>query len=78
MTYLSKTILEMVIKSLGTDLEMKFLSEFKNFHGYLRINNYSPLKCMEEQETEGLGMHSDMSCMTIVYQDEHGGLQVRS
>ncbi|KZV28298.1 2-oxoglutarate-dependent dioxygenase [Dorcoceras hygrometricum] len=78
MTYLSKTILEMVIKSLGTGLDTKFLSEFKNCHGYLRINNYSPHKCMEEQDTEGLGMHTDMSCVTIVYQDDLGGLQVRS
>lgn len=61
MTNVSKTILEMVIKSLRTDLEMKFVSEFKNCHGYFRINNYSLLKCMEEQETEGLGMHTDMS-----------------
>ncbi|XP_073064315.1 gibberellin 20-oxidase-like protein [Primulina eburnea] len=78
MTFLSETILEMVIKSLGSDLDTKFLSEFKSCHGYLRINNYSPPNCTEEQETEGLGMHTDMSCITIVYQDDHGGLQVRS
>jgi isopenicillin N synthase-like dioxygenase len=29
-------------------------------------------------EVEGLGMHTDMSCVTIVYQDEVGGLQVKS
>ncbi|KAJ6933342.1 hypothetical protein NC651_008676 [Populus alba x Populus x berolinensis] len=30
------------------------------------------------KEAEGLGMHTDMSCVTIVCQDEIGGLQVRS
>lgn len=29
-------------------------------------------------EVEGLGIHTDMSCVTIVYQDEVGGLQVES
>ncbi|KAK6121710.1 hypothetical protein DH2020_044578 [Rehmannia glutinosa] len=78
MTQLSKTILEMVIKCQGNDFEIKYLSEFKNCHGYLRINNYSPPECIDDQETEGLGMHTDMSCITIVYQDDIGGLQVRS
>ncbi|KAL0358947.1 UNVERIFIED_CONTAM: Gibberellin 20-oxidase-like protein [Sesamum angustifolium] len=77
-THLAKVILEVVIKCLGPDFETKFESEFKNCHGYLRINNYSPPECTEEQEIEGLGMHTDMSCITIVYQDDIGGLQVRS
>ncbi|KAL3825265.1 hypothetical protein ACJIZ3_021294 [Penstemon smallii] len=78
MTHLSKTILKILIKCLGTDSEMKFLPEFENCHGYLRINNYSPPKCINEQEIEGLGMHTDMSCLTILYQDNIGGLQVKS
>ncbi|XP_021668374.2 gibberellin 20-oxidase-like protein isoform X2 [Hevea brasiliensis] len=53
-------------------------SEFSNCHGYLRIVNYSPPKNVEEKEVEGLGMHTDMSCITILYQDETGGLQMRS
>ncbi|XVE56408.1 hypothetical protein DITRI_Ditri04bG0006500 [Diplodiscus trichospermus] len=79
MTKLSKEIVKAVLNSLGEDLEMKFFeSEFRNCHGYLRISNYSPPKMMNEQEVEGLGMHTDMSCVTFVYQDETGGLQVRS
>ncbi|KAI7744984.1 hypothetical protein M8C21_003216, partial [Ambrosia artemisiifolia] len=47
--------------------------------GYLRINNYSlPEKRVKGKDVEGLGMHTDMSCLTIVYQDDIGGLQVRS
>ncbi|XWS60116.1 hypothetical protein CRYUN_Cryun07bG0006800 [Craigia yunnanensis] len=79
MTKLSKDIVKAVLKSLGEDFEKKFVeSEFRNCHGYLRISNYTPPKIMKEQEVEGLGMHTDMSCVTIVYQDEIGGLQVRS
>ncbi|KAG8391830.1 hypothetical protein BUALT_Bualt01G0227800 [Buddleja alternifolia] len=78
MTELSKIILKFVLMTLGDGFDTKYYdSEFKNCHGYLRINNYTPPENLEE-EAEGLGMHTDMSCLTIVYQDEIGGLQVRS
>ena len=75
---LSKKILKAVLMSLGDGIENKFHdSEFSKCHGYFRINNYSAPDSMEDQ-VEGLGMHTDMSCITILYQDEIGGLQVRS
>ncbi|KAL5792396.1 hypothetical protein ACOSP7_000990 [Xanthoceras sorbifolium] len=78
MTELSKKIVEILLVSLGNGIKTKYYeSEFENCHGYLRIINYSPPECLED-EVEGLGMHTDMSCVTIVYQDKIGGLQVRS
>lgn len=78
MTELAKVIQKTLLMSLGEELGMKYyVSEFGSCHGYLRINNYSSPDSLE-QEVEGLGMHTDMSCITIVYQDELGGLQVRS
>lgn len=78
MTKLSERIIKIVLMCLGKDFETKFKSEFTKCHGYLRINNYSPFEHSEQSQVEGLGMHTDMSCITIVYQDEIGGLQVRS
>ncbi|XP_059654221.1 gibberellin 20-oxidase-like protein [Cornus florida] len=78
MTELSKRIVKFLLMSLGDGFEKKYHdSQFESCHGYLRIINYSPPKSLEE-EVEGLGMHTDMSCVTIVYPDEIGGLQVRS
>ncbi|XP_071735593.1 gibberellin 20-oxidase-like protein [Rutidosis leptorrhynchoides] len=81
MKSLSNKIVKMLLMCLGDDFEKKFESEFCGCEGYLRINNYSPPQDIEinGKEVEGLGMHTDMSCITIVYQDELiGGLQVRS
>ena len=85
MTELSRRVIEVVLMSLGEDFAKKFYdSESGNCHGYLRIINYTAPKSTvtplekEEEEVEGLGMHTDMSCVTIVYQDQMGGLQVRS
>ncbi|CAA3026583.1 gibberellin 3-beta-dioxygenase 4 [Olea europaea subsp. europaea] len=78
MSELSKGVLKLVLRTIGAGIETKYYnSEFKNCHGYLRINNYMAPESSDE-EAEGLGMHTDMSCVTIVYQDEIGGLQVRS
>lgn len=77
MAELSKKIMEILLMTLGDGFQKKYESEFKNCHGYMRINNYSAPKSFED-EVEGLGMHTDMSCVTIVYQDKIGGLQVRS
>lgn len=80
MTELSKTILKLVLTTLGDGFATKYYEdEFHKCHGYMRINNYtSPSLESLEKQAEGLGKHTDMSCLTIVYQDEIGGLQVRS
>ncbi|PKI50955.1 hypothetical protein CRG98_028685 [Punica granatum] len=78
MMEISKKVMEAVLKCLGDNCDTKFYnSEFSGCHGYLRIVNYSPPEDGGEKEIEGLGMHTDMSCITIVYQDEIGGLQMR-
>lgn len=76
---LSKKITAILLDCLGEGFETKhYDSEFGQCHGYLRVNNYSPPETLDLPETEGLGMHTDMSCITILFQDEIGGLQVRS
>ena len=76
---LSKKITAVLLNCLGDDFDTKYYeSEFSNCHGYLRVNNYSPPEATHLQGIEGLGMHTDMSCITILFQDEIGGLQVRS
>ncbi|CAK7355900.1 unnamed protein product [Dovyalis caffra] len=79
MSELSRRIVKAVLMSMGDDFAKKFYEcDFNNCHGYMRINNYSSPESVEGKEVEGLGMHTDMSCVTIVCQDEIGGLQVRS
>lgn len=83
MEELSKRITSILLHCIGDEAEKKYYeSEFGKCHGYLRIIHYSPPDKMESDEdyegVEGLGMHTDMSCITIVKQDEIGGLQVKS
>lgn len=80
MEILSKRIAIILLQCLGDGIVKKYYeSEFGKCQGYLRIINYTPPNEIEgEEEIEGLGVHTDMSCITIVNQDEIGGLQVRS
>lgn len=82
MAELSKRLVKILLMmTLGDETGKRFYqNEFSDCHGYLRLVNYTPPQDVEKQEepVEGLGMHTDMSCITIVYQDSVGGLQMRS
>ncbi|XP_010448718.1 PREDICTED: probable 2-oxoglutarate-dependent dioxygenase AOP1 [Camelina sativa] len=82
MDYLSKRLIKILLMmTLGDETGKRlYQTEFSNCHGYLRLVNYTPPPDVEKREelVEGLGMHTDMSCITIVYQDSVGGLQMRS
>ncbi|XP_010529599.1 PREDICTED: gibberellin 20 oxidase 1 [Tarenaya hassleriana] len=81
MAELSKRIIKILLMTLGDDAKKRFYKpEFDKCHGYLRVVNYTPPKDVEDRQepVEGLGMHTDMSCVTILYQDSVGGLQMRS
>ncbi|KAI4376149.1 hypothetical protein MLD38_013940 [Melastoma candidum] len=79
MTVVAKKVIEVLLKVLGNEFEVKFTEpEFSHCHGYLRLINYASPEMVTEKEVEGLGMHTDMSCISIVCQDESGGLQMRS
>uniref|UniRef100_A0A7N0ZYV2 Fe2OG dioxygenase domain-containing protein n=1 Tax=Kalanchoe fedtschenkoi TaxID=63787 RepID=A0A7N0ZYV2_KALFE len=80
MEELAKKIMQiLLLATLGHESLKKFDErEFSECHGYFRLVNYSPPGYVKEREAEGLGMHTDMSCITILFQDEIGGLQMRT
>ncbi|XP_038899751.1 gibberellin 20-oxidase-like protein, partial [Benincasa hispida] len=74
-----KLVVQLLLKTLGEDLENKFYeSEFGNCHGYLRINSYTLQDLNDEEEVVGFKKHTDLSYVTILFQDDVGGLQMRS
>lgn len=75
---LSKRIVEIILMSLGDGFERScYEAEFSKCHGYLRIINYTPAT-PSGQVVEGLGMHTDMGCLTILYPEDISSLKVRS
>ncbi|XP_057862860.2 gibberellin 20-oxidase-like protein [Cryptomeria japonica] len=76
MAELARKICKIILASLGLDAENFYHLHFENFTAYMRINHYfSDAKSVEEELLLG---HTDIGCFTILYQDNNGGLQIRS
>ncbi|KAJ0249347.1 Feruloyl CoA ortho-hydroxylase 1 [Hirschfeldia incana] len=76
----SKKMVRKLLEYLGKNLNVKELDETKEslFMGSVRINlNYYPI-CPNPDLTVGVGRHSDVSSLTVLLQDQIGGLHVRS
>ncbi|XP_047318753.1 feruloyl CoA ortho-hydroxylase F6H1-3-like [Impatiens glandulifera] len=75
----SDGLIKNLLKTLAKRLNVKEIDEEKEklFMGSKRINmNYYP-KCPNPELTIGVGRHSDVSTLTVLLQDQVGGLYVR-
>ncbi|KGN50396.1 gibberellin 20 oxidase 1-D [Cucumis sativus] len=73
MSGLSLGIMELLGKSLGVEGEY-FKNFFKDNDSIMRLNFYPP--CQKPHLTLGTGPHCDPTSLTILHQDQVGGLQV--
>ncbi|XP_027184117.1 feruloyl CoA ortho-hydroxylase 1-like [Coffea eugenioides] len=75
----SQFVIRKLLEALMKGLNVKEIDETKEslLMGSKRINiNYYP-KCPEPELTVGVGRHSDVSTLTILLQDDIGGLYVK-
>jgi len=72
---LSFKLLEIIALSLG--LEAKRFEEFfiKDQTSFIRLNHYPP--CPSPHLALGVGRHKDIGALTILAQDDVGGLEVK-
>ncbi|XP_057761921.1 deacetoxyvindoline 4-hydroxylase-like [Arachis stenosperma] len=70
---LALTLLELLSEALG--LEGNYLKDIDCGEGIFMVGNYYPT-CPQPELTWGLSAHTDMGFVTILLQDQVGGLQV--
>lgn len=75
MKELSQLIMELLALSLGVD-RMHYRKFFEDGSSIMRCNYYPP--CSNSTLTLGTGPHTDPTSITILHQDQVGGLQVFS
>lgn len=73
MSNLSLRIMELLGMSLGVGRE-RFRESFQENDSIMRLNYYPP--CQQPDLTLGTGPHCDPTSLTILHQDQVGGLQV--
>ncbi|KAL7207719.1 hypothetical protein ACSBR1_029631 [Camellia fascicularis] len=72
MNTLSLRIMELLGMSLGVG-PTHLREFFEGNESIMRLNNYPP--CLKPHETLGTGPHRDPNSLTILHQDNVGGLQ---
>ncbi|XP_031493539.1 gibberellin 20 oxidase 1-D-like [Nymphaea colorata] len=73
MSNLSLGIMELLAMSLGVD-RMHYREFFQGNNSIMRLNYYPP--CQRPDLTLGTGPHCDPTSLTILHQDDVGGLEV--
>lgn len=77
MQALAQTVLRAMTLALGIDRDF-FDQRFEEPVSVLRIIHYPPRETASSHEQQGAGAHTDYGCVTLLYQDAAGGLQVRN
>ncbi|HSC84046.1 MAG TPA: 2-oxoglutarate and iron-dependent oxygenase domain-containing protein [Pseudomonas sp.] len=74
---LSKTLLRAMTLALGIERDF-FDLRFDQPISVLRMIHYPPRQTASCAEQQGAGAHTDYGCITLLYQDNAGGLQVQN
>ncbi|MBB2497244.1 2-oxoglutarate and iron-dependent oxygenase domain-containing protein [Aquipseudomonas ullengensis] len=74
---LSKTLLRAMTLALGIERDF-FDQRFDQPISVLRMIHYPPRQTASCAEQQGAGAHTDYGCVTLLYQDNAGGLQVQN
>lgn len=77
MQALAQTLLRAMTLALGIERDF-FDSRFKEPVSVLRMIHYPPRHTASTEDQQGAGAHTDYGCITLLYQDAAGGLQVRN
>lgn len=79
MREVSHGILKVILCSLGLDVRKHYSSPlFDKSQGWLRMNFYHSKIDHDHQQQFYSKAHTDIGCLTILYQDDVGGLQIRT
>lgn len=74
---LARTLLRAM--SMALDIEHDFFdARFHEPISVLRMIHYPPRHTASSADQQGAGAHTDYGCITLLYQDDAGGLQVRA
>lgn len=77
MLALAKTVLRALAIALGIDADF-FERRFEQPVSVFRMIHYPPAAARQSDDQPGAGAHTDYGCVTLLYQDDAGGLQVQN
>ena len=77
MAILGKKLMNVAMLSIGVDLA-KIAPAFQRPTTWLRLLYYPPAAPLDEDDLYGSAPHTDFGCLTLLAQDDIGGLQVQT